>query len=67
MVSRDVTTIAGILILPAEKERNFFDLAQILGSLPKAGPGVRHVRRTEVVKKLLKRVRFMRHMVPLFC
>ena len=30
---------ASIPILPAEKEKNFFDLAQILGPLPKAWPG----------------------------
>jgi hypothetical protein len=30
---------ASIPILPAEKEKNFFNLAQILGPLPKAWPG----------------------------
>jgi hypothetical protein len=30
---------ASMPILPAEKEKNFFDLAQILGPLPKAWPG----------------------------
>jgi Resolvase, N terminal domain len=30
---------ASIPILPPEKEKNFFDLAQILGPLPKAWPG----------------------------
>lgn len=49
MVSRAATTI-----LPAEKETNVFDLARILGPLPKAWPGVRHALWTEVVKKILR-------------
>ncbi|EFH88064.1 hypothetical protein Krac_9445 [Ktedonobacter racemifer DSM 44963] len=39
MASRDEITFASIPILLAEKEKNFFDLAQILGPLPKAWAG----------------------------
>jgi hypothetical protein len=38
-ISLENQTSVSIPILPAEKEKNFFDLAQILGPLPKAWPG----------------------------
>lgn len=57
---------AGIPILPAEKEVNFFDLAQILGPLPNAWPRVRHALWTEVVKKILIIGRFLRYIVLFF-
>ncbi len=39
MVSRDATTICKYTYSTGRERKNFFDLAQILGPLPKAWPG----------------------------